>query len=382
MNPNGKTTRSREKTSLGVSFLLTVLSLVYRPSCYALSFARNNIKQSISLRQQYRTSRNQVTTVQVQQNSSQDLKDVVSSEDSIFSQAQDTELWLDLRRTAFHPKAAIDELETQLGRTIATTTSSSSSSPPLVDRILLSEKVFQNLVDFNDPYLAAIPILYQSSKNDDIFSSSSKGLSTPFGCIISTPSDMAVPVEDLFETIEMITDGKWLLLGKEEGKDNPDDHAESMRIESVGNFLDIVSTAAAPEAGMMWSSSNETNGLVLPTTGTQTTTLTENDTDLQQEDDEPSTRIGGVAVTCSTKSAIIKLASTLQMMAKPGEMNSVTDSGIIFESSGDTSPSSSSSSSLSSASLGTAVVIPFAIDLWEIGTLMFGKEELFEKEEE
>jgi hypothetical protein len=70
------------------------------------------------------------------------------------------------------------------------------------------------------------------------------------------------------------------------------------------------------------------------------------------------------------------------MMAKPGEMNSVTDSGIIFESSGDTSPSSSSSSSLSSASLGTAVVIPFAIDLWEIGTLMFGKEELFEKEEE
>jgi hypothetical protein len=77
------------------------------------------------------------------------------------------------------------------------------------------------------------------------------------------------------------------------------------------------------------------------------------------------------------------LASALQMMAKTGEMNSVTDSGIIFESSVDTSPSSSSSSSSSSsASLGTAVVIPFAIDLWEIGTLMFGKEEFSEKEEE
>ena len=366
-----------------VFFILTVsvLSLVHGPYCYALSFARNNKEQSISLRQQYRKSRNQVTSVQVQQNSSQDLEDVISSYDSIFSQAQDTELWLDLRRTAFHPKAAIDELEMQLGRTIATTTSSSSSSsPPLVDRILLSEKVFQNLVDFNDPYLAAFPILYQSSKNDDIFSSSSKGLSTPFGCIISTPSDMAVPVEDLFGTIEMITDGKWLLLGKEEGKDNPDDHAESMRIESVGNFLDIVSTAAAPDAGMMWSSTTETNGLVLPKTDTQTTTLSgnENDTNIQQ-DDEPLTRTGGVAVTCSTKSAIIKLASTLQMMAKPGAKKSVTESGIIFESSVESSSPSLPSSS--STTLPTAVVIPFALDLWEIGILMFGKEELFEEEE-
>jgi hypothetical protein len=368
MNPNG------------VLFLLTVLPLVYGPYCYAFTFARNNNEQSMSLRQQYRTSRNRATSVQVQQNSSQDLEDVVSSDDSIFSQSQDTELWLDLRRTAFHPKAAIDELETQLGRTIATTTSSSSSSPPLVDRILLSEKVFQNLVDFNDPYLAAIPILYQSSKIDDIFSSSSKGLSTPFGCIISTPSDMAVPVEDLFETIEMITDGKWLLLGNEGGKDNPDDHAESMRIESVGNFLDIVSTVAAPDAGMMWSSTTETNGLVLPKTGTQTTTLSENENGTnKQQEDEPSTRIGGVAVTCSTKSAIIKLASTLQMMAKPGAKNSVTESGIIFESNVGSSLTSLSSSS--SATMPTAVVIPFAIDLWEIGTLMFGKEELFEEEE-
>ena len=131
---------------------------------------------------------------------------------------------------------------------------------------------------------------------------------------------------------------------------------------------------------MMWSSTTETNGLVLPKTDTQTTTLSgnENDTNIQQ-DDEPLTRTGGVAVTCSTKSAIIKLASTLQMMAKPGAKKSVTESGIIFESSVESSSPSLPSSS--STTLPTAVVIPFALDLWEIGILMFGKEELFEEEE-
>lgn len=337
MKPNRKP--KKRKTVIRILFHLIAASLVYGPCCYALSFARNKKQRK------YRT-----TTLQAQ-GSSQDLIDIVSS-DSILSQTQETQFWLDLRRTAFHPKAAIDEIETQLGRTLTT---SSSSSPPLVNRILLSENVFQNLIDSHDPYIAAAPILYQSSKNDTIFSLSSQGLSTPFGSLVSTPSDATVPVKDPIQAIQMITNGKWLLLGKKEGEeDDLGDHVESMRIESVGNFLDIVSTAAAPELGTTLS---ETKGLVLPKRATQTTS------NLQQEGE--ILRIGGVAVTCSTKSAILKLAFKLQLMMKPGAMNSVTDSGIILE--------TNVEESSPIATLATAVVIPFDVHLWKIGTLMFGK---------
>mmetsp|Transcript_41628 Transcript_41628/g.45175 ORF Transcript_41628/g.45175 Transcript_41628/m.45175 type:complete len:356 (-) Transcript_41628:1145-2212(-) len=344
MNPNKKS--KKRKTVIGILFHLIALSLVYGPLCYALSFARNKKQRK------YRTT---TTTLQAQ-DSSQDLTDAISS-DSIFSQIQDTEFWLDLRRTAFHPKAAIDEIETQLGRTLTTSSSSSSSSPPLVNQILLSENMSQNLINSNDPYIATAPILYQSSKNDTIFSLSSQGLSTPFGSLISTPSDATVPAKDPIQAIQMITDGKWLLLGKKEGEeDDLGDLVESMRIESVGNFLDIVSTAAAPELGITLS---ETKRLVLPKPKRSTQTTS----NLQEEGG--LLRNCGVAVTCSTKSAILKLAFKLQLMMKPGTMNSVTDSGIIIE--------TNVEESSPTATLTTAVVIPFDVNLWKIGTLMFKK---------
>jgi len=346
MNSNKKS--KKRKTVIGILFHLTAVSLVYGPLCYALSFARNKKQRK------YRTT---TTTLQAQ-DSSQDLTDIISS-DSIISQIQETEFWLDLRRTAFHPKAAIDEIETQLGRTLTTSSSSSSSSssPPLVNQILLSEKIFQNLINSNETYIATAPILYQSSKNDTIFSLSSQGLSTPFGSLISTPSDATVPAIDPIQAIQMITDGKWLLLGKKEGEeDDLGDLVESMRIESVGNFLDIVSTAAAPELGITLS---ETKRLVLPKPKRSTQTTS----NLQQEGE--LLRNCGVAVTCSTKSAILKLAFKLQLMMKPGTMNSVTDSGIILE--------TNVEKSSPTATLATAVVIPFDVNLWKIGTLMFKK---------
>ena len=105
------------------SILLFVI-LVLCNSPLSLSFAQDKI----SLRKNGGRPVRQVVQI-----SSQDLEDVLS--DELIPQ-QETELWLDLRRTAIHPKAAIEQLETQLGLT------------SFVDRILLSEREFQNLKDF------------------------------------------------------------------------------------------------------------------------------------------------------------------------------------------------------------------------------------------
>ena len=250
-----------------------------------------------------------------------------------------TGLWLDLRQNAIHPKAAIEQLETQIGAT------------SFVDRILLSETVFQNLIDFNDMYVTTSQILYQSSGNNVLFSSSNQGLSTPFGSVLSAPSDATMPVEDPIQAIEQISCGKWLLLETDERR--IDDQVESLRIDAVGNFLDIVSSSSDVNA---WSSSPEASGLVLPVT------------DAEQQECNAS-NFGGVGVACSTTSEIMKLASKLQL-TQGGDMESVTESGIILQSSTDTS-----------SSVPNAVVLPFAIDLWQVATLVFG-DDCYEAENE
>ena len=285
----------------------------------AFSFCRN----IVSSRKQGRRKGSRIEI------SSQDLRDVLS--DELIPQ-KETGLWLDLRQNAMHPKAAIEQLETQIG------------SKSFVDRILLSETVFQNLIDFNDMYLTTSRILYQSSESDDIFSCSNQGLSTPFGSVLSAPSDATMPVEDPIQALEQISCGKWLLLQTNEGR--IDDQVESLRIDAVGNFLDIVSSSSDLN---IWNSSPESSGLVLPSAGSE-------------EQDSDTSSFGGVGVACNTKSEVMKLASTLQLK-QGGSTNSVTESGIILQ-----------SSSEASNAVATAVVLPFAIDLWQVATLVFGDD--------
>lgn len=296
------------------------ITVVFCLPCLALSFSR----EKISLR---RYSRSPAARVDI---SSQDLQDVLS--DDLIPQ-QETELWLDLRKNVMHPKAAIEQLETEIGAT------------SFVDRILLSESVFQNLVDSNDMYLTTSQILYQPSEGDDIFMSSSRGLSTPFGNVLSAPSDVAMPVEDPIQAIELISVGKWLLL--EKGR--IDDQEGSLRIDAVGNFVDVICSSSEN-----WDSSPQKSGLVLPRTGTE-----------QKESN--TSNLGGVAIACDTKSEVMKLASILQLN-KGGITKSFTESGIILQ-----------SSTEASATVPTAVILPFAIDSWQIATFIFGKD-LYEED--
>lgn len=304
----------------------SITLLLSIPLC-VLSFSR----EQISLRKQFQRPESRFEI------SSQDLHDVLSDE---LVPQKATGLWLDLRQNAIHPKAAIEQLETQIGAT------------SFVDRILLSETVFQNLIDFNDMYVTTSQILYQSSENKVLFSCSNQGLSTPFGSVLSAPSDATMPVEDPIQAIEQISCGKWLLLETDERR--IDDQVESLRIDAVGNFLDIVSSSSDVNA---WSSSPEASGLVLPVT------------DAEQQECNAS-NFGGVGVACSTTSEIMKLASKLQL-TKGGGMESVTESGIILQSSTDTS-----------SSVPNAVVLPFAIDLWQVATLVFGDDCYEETNEE
>jgi hypothetical protein len=99
------------------------------------------------------------------------------------------------------------------------------------------------------------------------------------------------------------------------------------------------------------------NGLVLPV-GMNT-----------RDEDGTPLLFGGVAVKCSTRSSVMKLATTLQLM-KPGGMTSMTESGILIQ-----------NSSESAASVSTAVVLPLDIDIWQTALMVFGAEDLYELEQ-
>jgi hypothetical protein len=257
----------------------------------------------------------------------------------------ETELWLDLRPTAIHPKAAMDHLESQLG------------IESFVDRIILSERVFQNLVDYSDLYLSASRILYHDTANNDIFLATGRGLSFPFGRFQLPPPDATVVVDDPIPAMEVIASGKWLFLGNSERNVQDDGDRETLRMCAIGDFLDIATTASS--CGLWTSSSDNTSGLVLPTSGPAEKSSNDG------AEAEESGRGGGVAVSCNTKSAVMKLASTFQL-ARPGAMTIMPDSGIIVQ-----------RSNQSSSNLSTAAVLPFEADIWQVALLVFGGHGMF-----
>lgn len=273
---------------------------------------------------------------------SRELEDFISENNGpSMTQSPGTELWLDLRSTAIHPKAAMDYLESQLG-----------STTHFVDRILLSEQMFQNLIDYSDLYLRASRILYHNSENDSILSATGDGLSVPFGSFLPFPSNAVVVVEDPIQAIQIISGGKWLVLGNE--GDNVDHDEESKRLDGIRNFMEIACTASGAGA---WGSSVDSKGLVLPTSPFET------------KGESSTYGVGGVAIKCYSTSALMKLASAIHLM-RPGLMTSVTNSGIVIQNTDDPPPS-----------LSTAIILPFDVEMWEASILVFPKEDILNLKE-
>jgi hypothetical protein len=269
-----------------------------------------------------------------------DLGDLLSGEDlSVPSAGPSTELWLDLRGTATHPKAATDYLLEELqedGWFL-----SDEMKANLIGKVLIADRSFQNLLIASDAYVGTSEILYiTDDKNEGQIALSRNGLSFPFGTLVAMPTDNAVAVPDPMRALETLTDGRWVVLCNEaEGVDSDKD---ALKMEAIGTFLGIASIA--------WGVQNLDSGLVLRTAS-------------QDEDKAADSPPGGVAVVCSTKSSVMQLASILQCFQSG--TTSATESGILIQGSAETSE----------PFLPTALILPFDVMLWKAALLVYGVEQ-------
>lgn len=272
--------------------------------------------------------------------------------DSVFSISpleRSTELWLDLRGTAMHPRAAIDYLKEEL--TEEGLLFSPSQDNQLIDRIILSDSSFQKLLNASDPFVDSSEILYQPDGVTDGFLASSRcGLSLPFGHSISIPRDNAVAVGDPMAAMRILGEGKWILLENAEKELDPD--KESFRVDAISSFLDIASTATSGPWGQSLPSSaiDSDLGLLI-----QSETDSKSDCDLKR---------GGVAVHCPTKSFLVHLASAIQCFQSVST-TTMTESGIIIQ----------GGNVVNVPSLPTAIALPFDVRLWKTAMLVYGQEQ-------
>lgn len=247
------------------------------------------------------------------------------------------ELWLDLRGTAVHPQAAIEYLLEQL----QDDDDGDGDQNNVIDRVLLSDKSFQNLISSSDPYVETSEVLYVPDENVDLLALSRNGVSYPYGNLVYVPNDAAVVVEDPMQAVQTLLEGKWVVLMNDEKGGEPDG---ALRMKAVGEFLDI----AAMAVGGDWGSTSEFESGLL----------------FRKDSKEEKSKTGGVAIGCSTKSSLMQLASVLRCLQMSGTSTTKTDSGIMLSGSG---PSSSSFS--------TALVLPFDAILWKTASLVNGADE-------
>lgn len=314
-----------------------LVSLLFAAQRGALSFSPSNIL-SIGSRKSPRMRKSRLVRMALS-----DLGDLVSS---LPSKPKSTEFWLDLRGTAVHPGTAVDyiledlEEEGLLFPYIHNT---------LIEKVLISDFSFQQLLNVSDPFVEASEILYRpEGTNDGFLASSRSGLSLPFGNIFLMPNDNAVAVGDPMMAMRLLGEGKWIVL-QNDGQLDPD--KESLRMNAISGFLDIASTASAGEwgASVMQTGNDNDNELVLQR-GKATGSA-------QQES-------GGVAVHCPTKSFLLQLASVLRCFQSVST-TTMTDSGIIIQ----------GGSEVYVPSLPTAVILPFDLQLWKTAMLVYGGEQ-------
>jgi hypothetical protein len=260
-----------------------------------------------------------------------------------------TELWLDLRGTAIYPSAAISYLMEQLIDDEYDPSLPEGASNP-IDRVLLSNQMFQRLLNTPDNPLVGTEIMYLPDDGDGLVVSSHEGMSSfPCGKIYEMPKDSGMVLADPMSAIETISQGNWAVLVDEES--GIDSDSEVNRVDSIASFLSL---AVAATGGPILLDGN--SGLLL-----------------KSSEYEETTEIGGVAVRCSNKAMVIQLASVVQEIQAGSSMAS-TESGILIQSTSD--------SDSSSPSLQTALLLPFDVVMWKTALLIYGEIPQEEDEEE
>jgi hypothetical protein len=270
-----------------------------------------------------------------------DLGDLVSS---LPLEPKSTELWLDLRGTAVHPRAAVDYILKELEE--EGLLFPSTKERPLIAKVVISDFSFQQLLNASDPFVEAFEILYPpEGAGDGFLASSRSGLSLPFGHIITTPDGNSAAVGDLMDAMRLLGDGGGIWIFLDNGNRELDPEKESLQMDAISSFLDIASTASAGPWGKSVMKNGNDSELVLPSG--------------KIGDMEES---GGVAVRCPTKSFLLQLASVLQCFQSVST-TTMTESGIIIQGGED----------VYVPSLPTAVVLPFDLLLWKTAMLVYGQ---------
>jgi len=256
---------------------------------------------------------------------------------------KNTELWLDLRGSATHPKAAVQYILDELEEDALLLPSDRDG---LIEKVIMSDSSFQSLVNTSDPFVSTSEILYQPEGTVDGYVALSRnGLSLPFGAAVCMPSDSAIAVRNPVEAMKMLGDGRWVLLQNDVRGTDPCN--ELLHIDAIGSFLDIASTASTQKWDTSTGQDDEREAKLILKGDVSVTA--------QQ-------RIrGGVAVSCSSKSFFIQLASMFESF-QSASSTTVTESGIIIHGVSD----------FSAPKLPTALILPFDTSIWRAATIMYG----------
>jgi hypothetical protein len=226
----------------------------------------------------------------------------------------------------------------------------------------------------------------------EIFSSSGRGLSFPFGSLVPYGKDVSVAVSDPVLVMDTIlSKGRWLVFDNNSNITNPEEEEENLRITAVGDFVAITSSLSTTfTASTAWTIGTD-SGLILPATTEETVIVDEttgdgdgrdNDTarskSPKSESSSLAKRSGGIAVPCRYKSSLMTFASTCRSLTSSSRssagssVSSVTASGILITSQGDADDENDNDDSeIASTELPTAIILPFEVDLWELAVMLY-----------
>jgi hypothetical protein len=245
------------------------------------------------------------------------------------STEKQTELWLDLRGTAVHPRVAVDYIMEELD---------DNQEPDLIDKVLLSDEHFQKLLEALDPYTQIEEILYVPAETENLVALSRNGVSFPFGSLTGVPRDTSVAVADPIKALQGISKGNWILLVSE------NDKSETIQqLEAMGSFLEVASTASSS----LGATTELESGLLVQA---------------EESSDDSDTECGGVAIKCTSRASVLQLASIFKNTSS-GAVTKTTESGILIQ---EDTPGKSS------PFLPTAMILPFDLGLWEAASLIYG----------
>ena len=293
------------------------------------------------------------------------------------SSTKQIELWLDLRGTAVHPRVAvgyiIEELEEKLSpppskpTTLSTDESLPTKNSNLIDKVILSDNHFQQLVESLDPYTQIEDVLYipEETKEDlegnNLVALSQNGVSFPFGTLIGVPRDSCVAIADPIQSLQDLSKGNWILFVSE------DEKGESLeQVNAMGNFLDIASTAS-----LSWGATTELeSGLLIQAADTSSSGCVGHGDD--EDDGQGPRKSGGVAIKCSSRECVLQLASIFQTaQSASSAVTSTTDSGILIQECLEEEEEEQSSP----VGLSMAMILPFDLSVWEAASLMYGEDQ-------